>query len=83
MTLNYRGKPVPFGATASLLQEGGAMDNSGIVGTDGQVYLSGVPEKGQLLVKWGNTASQQCQVDFALPKVNPPSSVATSDFICR
>jgi len=83
MTLNYQGKPVPFGATAALLQEDGAMDNSSIVGTDGQVYLSGVPEKGQLQVKWGNTASQQCQVDFTLPKVNPPSSVATSDFVCR
>ncbi|WP_159306900.1 fimbria/pilus outer membrane usher protein, partial [Klebsiella pneumoniae] len=47
MTLLYRGLPVPFGAQAKL-KEGG----SGIVGDDGQVYLTGVPDEGDIAVSW-------------------------------
>ncbi|AZD09519.1 type 1 fimbriae anchoring protein FimD [Pseudomonas chlororaphis] len=82
MTLKHQGKPVPFGATASLVQEEGAMDNSAIVGTDGQVYLSGVPEKGQLNVKWGKATNQQCWVKFVLPATDAASSVQTLDTVC-
>ncbi|WP_163462503.1 FimD/PapC C-terminal domain-containing protein, partial [Klebsiella michiganensis] len=32
----------------------------------GQVYLTGLPENGKLLVKWGEDAAQQCQVSFDL-----------------
>ncbi|MBF4211902.1 fimbrial assembly protein, partial [Pseudomonas donghuensis] len=45
MTLLYRGLPVPFGAQAKL-KDGG----SGIVGDDGQVYLTGVPDEGDIAV---------------------------------
>jgi outer membrane usher protein len=83
MTLTYQGKPVPFGATASLVQENDAMDNSGIVGSDGQVYLSGVPEKGQLNVKWGDAANQQCSVKFNLPAAKTTSSVQTFKTLCQ
>lgn len=83
MTLNYQGKPVPFGATASLVQEKGALENSGIVGPDGQLYLSGVPEKGQLQVKWGNAANQQCQVKFTLAASGRSPSVQTVNAICQ
>lgn len=83
MTLNYQGKPVPFGATASLVQEDSDTENSAIVGPEGQVYLSGVPDKGQLQVKWGNAVNQQCQVKFTLPVSDKASSVTLSDFTCR
>ncbi|UJD82592.1 fimbrial biogenesis outer membrane usher protein [Serratia rubidaea] len=82
MTLSYQGKPVPFGATASLVQDAGALENSGIVGPDGQLYLSGVPESGKLQVKWGNAASQQCQVKFALPK-DKALTVTTLSAACQ
>jgi outer membrane usher protein len=40
------------------------------VGDAGQVYLTGLPETGELLVKWGETAAQQCQVKFDLRHVD-------------
>ncbi|HDL7933812.1 TPA: pilus assembly protein PapC, partial [Yersinia enterocolitica] len=36
--------------------------------------LSGLPEKGQLKVKWGSSAEQQCRVIFNLNKVEAPSA---------
>ncbi|WP_338322733.1 FimD/PapC C-terminal domain-containing protein [Photorhabdus laumondii] len=42
LTLTHHGKPAPFGTTATL--EGKATQaGSGIVGDNGQVYLSGMP----------------------------------------
>ncbi|MDT3253655.1 fimbria/pilus outer membrane usher protein [Serratia sp. root2] len=67
MTLLTRsGSPVPFGATV------GAASNASIVGDGGQVYLAGMPESGQLQVKWGNDAAQQCRVSYQL--ANQPES---------
>ncbi|EAM8641817.1 fimbrial biogenesis outer membrane usher protein [Salmonella enterica] len=61
MMLYYRGLPVPFGAQAKL-KEGG----SGIVGDDGQVYLTGVPDEGDIAVSWNG--GQQCVVHYQLPE---------------
>ncbi|QUY47827.1 fimbrial biogenesis outer membrane usher protein [Serratia plymuthica] len=67
MTLLTRsGNPVPFGATV------GAAHNASIVGDGGQVYLAGMPESGQLQVKWGHDATQRCQVSYQL--ANQPES---------
>lgn len=63
--LFHEGKPVPFGATASLM---GVDDQGSIVGEGGQVYLGGMPEKGTLLVRWGSRGDAQCRVPFTLPK---------------
>ncbi|QXA57389.1 fimbria/pilus outer membrane usher protein [Providencia rettgeri] len=64
---------VPFGAIATLLNfERDELDDgfddviSSIVGDGGQVYLTGLPEKGTLSVKWGNGTDQQCLADFDL-----------------
>ncbi|GJK51139.1 fimbrial outer membrane usher protein SthC [Serratia marcescens] len=62
--LTRSGDPVPFGATVSNLNS--PSDNAGIVGDGGQVYLAGLAESGQLRVKWGNDAAQQCQVNYQL-----------------
>lgn len=82
MTLSYQGRPVPFGATAALRQDKDDSANSSIVGSDGQLYMSGVPDKGQLQVKWGNAANQHCQVNFALPGQDA-TTVTVADFVCR
>lgn len=73
MTLNQSGgQPVPFGAMVSATND----EKSGfIVGDAGQVYLSGIAEQGELLVKWGNQSNQQCKVKYnmqarAASKVN-------------
>ena len=71
ITLTRSAGPVPFGATASIV---GDKDNSSIVGDGGQVYLSGVAQSGELDVKWGNDASQQCHASFTLPADNNQNS---------
>ncbi|WP_406909110.1 fimbria/pilus outer membrane usher protein [Klebsiella oxytoca] len=82
MTLYYRDKFIPFGATASLLQNKGEMENSGIVGPDGKLYLSGVPDSGKLNVRWGHADNQQCQVVFTLPIANENSEIRELDAQC-
>ena len=67
MILNKRDGVVPFGAIASLVgQSTEQVDDAGIVGDRGQVYLTGMPEKGKLLVSWGKSMDKQCRVDFNL-----------------
>ncbi|MGQ7174139.1 FimD/PapC C-terminal domain-containing protein, partial [Escherichia sp. R-CC3] len=34
--------------------------DSGIVGDRGELYLSGLPEKGQVTLSWGENASTKC-----------------------
>lgn len=70
MTLKQGAKSVPFGAIATLMSDNSADNMSSIVGDGGQVYLTGLPEIGELLVKWGETAAQQCQVKFDLRHVD-------------
>lgn len=59
-------QPIPFGAVATLVQPSKAEEVSGIVGDMGQVYMAGLPEKGEIKVKWGNGAEQRCSVKFSL-----------------
>ena len=64
ITLKYGDHFVPFGAVASINEDS---KNTGIVSDEGNLYLSGVPEKGSLKVKWGDRDTQQCLANFNLP----------------
>lgn len=55
------GKPVPFGATVSVT--GGEM-NTSIVGEGGEVYLTGLAERGAIVVQWGK--ERQCRSGYDL-----------------
>ncbi|HAM3279623.1 TPA: fimbrial biogenesis outer membrane usher protein, partial [Escherichia coli] len=59
--------PVPFGAVVSL--EGG--ENSGIVADNGEVYLSGLSDKGVLYIQWGKGIERQCKANYSLDKNIP------------
>ncbi|MDZ5641678.1 fimbrial biogenesis usher protein [Enterobacter sp. A103] len=61
ITLQHNGRPVPFGATATL-----AAGNSDLVGDNGQVYLSGMAQDVSLTAKWGNKPDQQCVMHHRL-----------------
>lgn len=78
MTLkNDDGKALPFGTMVS------AGESTSIVGDDGLVYLSGMPEKGIIKASWGNGLSQQCIVNY---KINSPAqgeSVIRMDSVCN
>ncbi|EFF0498835.1 fimbrial biogenesis outer membrane usher protein [Escherichia coli] len=55
-------KNVPFGSVVSLK---GKNNTAGIVGDDGEVFLTGLPEAGTLLVKWGAGKESSCSVSFS------------------
>lgn len=67
--LNVNGVNVPFGAIVKLenKEDSVSEDINGIVGDNGEVYLNGLPDKGRLLVKWGESNNEQCLADFILP----------------
>lgn len=63
LTLTHQGKAVPFGAIVTTSDA----DNSGIVGDDGEVFLSGMPLNGTLTVRWGEGDARQCKANYTLP----------------
>ncbi|HAT1515441.1 TPA: fimbrial biogenesis outer membrane usher protein [Morganella morganii] len=77
-------QPVPFGAIVSLMNAPKNEDISGIVGDMGQVYLAGLPEDGELLVKWGNNAARQCTVKFTLTDlaITPDNPIRQVKYMC-
>ncbi|MTC48289.1 fimbria/pilus outer membrane usher protein [Providencia alcalifaciens] len=78
MTLNYKGSPIPFGASVNY----GKNNMFAIVGDNGQVYLTGLSEKGQLKVKWGKDPIKICIVDYLLPNKKPLSGVIEMTGTC-
>ncbi len=71
------GETVPFGAAVNVSgQQGGV----GIVNEEGQVYLTGLPEQGELLVKWGQ---QQCRVNYQLPKEKGAGGLYMMNSVCH
>ena len=85
MTLKQENEqPVPFGAIVTLTDTSLEAELSGIVGDMGQVYLSGLPEKGKLQVKWGNSIDSQCVVKFTLTKlaVSLDSPILQEGYTC-
>lgn len=77
MTLTRAGGAgvVPFGATASLAEKAGGEEITGIVGDNGQVYLTGLPQKGQLSVSWGKGSDKQCRVSYNLQGLAPTAQM--------
>ncbi|WP_455853249.1 fimbria/pilus outer membrane usher protein [Pantoea endophytica] len=65
VTLKNQNDVVPFGASVIMMNNSEEV-GTGIVGDNGEVYLSGVPDKATLRIKWGNAANQACQVSLSL-----------------
>lgn len=65
VTLLHEKKPVPFGATATVINSNGNT-NSSIVGDHGEVYLNGVPDKAKLSVSWGHKSNESCVAILSL-----------------
>lgn len=75
VTLRSKDNIIPFGTLIRVEGSNSQENNSGIVGDAGQVYLSGLPEKGTLRAKWGQSTDQQCMANFNLKE---DSAAATS-----
>ncbi|MGF6188973.1 fimbria/pilus outer membrane usher protein [Serratia sp. 2723] len=68
------GSEIPLGAVATM-----AGVSAGIVGDDGQVYLTGLPDKGQLTVKW---SGNQCKVNYQLPAEKGVAGLYVMQAVC-
>lgn len=79
ITLMRGNSPVPFG---SVVRE----SSSGItdmVGEGGQVYLSGLPLLGELLVQWGEGAKSRCLARYSLPESSLQQAVVIASARCE
>ncbi|EEP0997767.1 fimbria/pilus outer membrane usher protein [Salmonella enterica] len=74
------GTPVPFGAVATVDGHDGS---TGIVGDKGRVYLTGMPDKGDVTVRWGQGQSQHCTAAVQVPDEAGPSGLYTLQALCR
>lgn len=61
------GKLIPFGAVVTEEGQTRVGMSVGVVGYEGDVYLSGLQDTGRLLVRWGAGDDDQCLVDYNLP----------------
>jgi outer membrane usher protein len=76
------GKPVPFGATVTHADSDDAQGF--IVGDGGQVYLSGLQEKGNLVARWGDGAAESCRVDYAVSdEPTDASGIQNMEYVCQ
>lgn len=75
-----KGKPLRFGAMATL-------DNgekiSGIIDDDGSLYMSGLPEKGSITVRWGDAQEQQCRLMFELTAQQMAAPITRKNALCE
>lgn len=74
VTLQLKESVIPFGTVVTVGAGNSKETHTGIVGDAGQVYLSGLPEKGTLTAKWGKGVNQQCQAAFNLTKTPAPTA---------
>ncbi|MFH0134567.1 fimbria/pilus outer membrane usher protein [Variovorax sp. VaC1] len=64
-----KGRALPLGSKI----ENEAGQEVGIVGPDGQAFVTGAASSGRLTVRWGRGAADQCVVPYSLPdEKNPP-----------
>lgn len=57
-------KALPFGA--EVVDAHGR--TVGVAAQDSGIFARGLEDSGSLWVKWGDTAAQQCRIDYVLPK---------------
>lgn len=79
MTVTRSGKPVPFGALVRENQSG----ITSMVGDDGQIYLSGLPLVGELMIQWGRDAQSQCRAQYRLPDDSQERNITLAEVECE
>lgn len=75
------GKPVPFGTTVALMDDKASTD-AGIVGEQGEAYLSGLPAKGSLKAQWGKEAGEHCIVHYQVDEKQAEEALMTLQGQC-
>jgi outer membrane usher protein len=73
------GKPLPFGAKVENLQG----QEMGIVGNEGQTFISGAREADAFTVKWGQGAAEQCRIKYHVPPEKNPAPIRELNAQCE
>lgn len=72
MTLtDLKGQMLPLGSKI----ENEAGQEVGIVGPDGQAFVTGAGQSGRLTVRWGQRPGDQCVVPYSLPEEKSPPPI--------
>lgn len=82
MTLTTNGKPLPFGTIVTLGESKNVPYNA-IVDEKGQVYLSGLPDKGSINAVWGNNSQQKCTGTFDISRNKEKGRLIFTDVECK
>lgn len=74
---------LPFGTVVSLLDD--KNDSSSIVGDNGSLYLSGLPESGSVRAVWGTGNGKSCTAKYQLNKrdYNAQTGLYSQEVICQ
>ncbi|MFW0765994.1 fimbrial biogenesis usher protein [Trabulsiella odontotermitis] len=78
ITARRGNQPVPFGAIVRETRHG----VTSMVGDDGQIYLSGLPLRGELLIQWGEGANAQCRAAYSLPEKSLQQAITLTEVRC-
>lgn len=84
--LTYQNAFPPFGATGMVVLAGKnkKSNTSGIVAEKGELYLSGVPEKGVVVVRWQeNGEKKSCRAPFLLPPASLVNPIKLISAVCQ
>jgi len=73
------GRPLPFGAKVDNEQG----QELGIVGSEGQTFITGAKESGVLNVKWGQGAAEQCSAKYHVPAEKNPAPIRELNAQCE
>lgn len=81
--IHNNGDALPFGTIVSLLES--KNDSSSIVGDNGSLYISGLPQKGMVHAVWGSGRGKSCLAYYRLDKqhYNPQTGLYSQDLICQ
>ncbi|EDA3267619.1 fimbria/pilus outer membrane usher protein [Salmonella enterica] len=63
-----QGTPLAFGSIISVKDKNNVTQSTSIVGENGEAYISGLDDTTSVTASWGRNKSENCIVDFLLPK---------------
>lgn len=75
------GESVPFGSLTSLTGDHSNQSVTGIVSDNGQVWMSGLPDRGELMAQWGDDGKSNCNAPFSFNKNKEKVSMIT--LVCK
>ncbi|HBI7534144.1 TPA: fimbrial biogenesis outer membrane usher protein, partial [Escherichia coli] len=75
------GESVPFGSLTSLTGDHSNQSVTGIVSDNGQVWMSGLPDRGELMAQWGDDGKSNCNAPFSFNKNKGKVSMIT--LVCK